>query len=84
MIYDPQQRPIMTGWQETTGAKLWHISLRLGPTNIPTLTTVTKRAPLLVFFAYNLSNVEALVQYFHAEAGLHVRDTWLQSIKYGN
>ena len=34
--------------------------------------------------AYYLPSVEALIRYFHAEAGFPVRDTLLKSIKAGN
>ena len=34
--------------------------------------------------AYDLPSVEALVIYFHADAGYPVIDTWLKAIKAGN
>ena len=84
MVCDPQQRPLIPGWQEPTGAKLWCISLHLSYTNLPTLPTDATTEYLQAFSAYDLPIVEALVQYFHAAARFLVQDTWICSIKYGN
>ena len=37
MVYNPQQRPIITGWWGPTSSKLWCIYLRPDPTAIPML-----------------------------------------------
>ena len=84
VVYDPQQQPIIIGWREHTGAKLWHIALRPSPTNIPTLPSTATRSSLQEFSAYNLPSVESLIRYFHTAAGFPVQDTWLRGIIYGN
>ena len=84
VVYDPQQRPIITGWRETHDAKIWRIDLLPSPLNISTPPTVTKIMSLQAFSAYDPPSVEALVQYFHAAEGFLVRDTWIRDIKCGN
>ena len=84
----------MKGWRETSGAKLWRISLwpdlrpdlaKCPPSNEDTNTdSQEKKAALEAFSAYDLPSVEALVIYFHSAAGYPVRDTWLKDIKAGN
>ena len=93
-IYDSSDQPFLKGWRETSGAKLWRISLRpdLRP-DLPkyppkyedtTADSQEKQATLEAFSAYDLPSVETLVIYFHAAAGYPVRDTWLKAIKAGN
>ena len=62
VVYNPQQRPIITELWEPTGSKLWRISLHMDPTNIHVLPTNSERASLQVFSAYDLLSVEDLVQ----------------------
>ena len=93
-IYDSSDQPFLKGWRETSGAKLWCISLR--PDLKPDLaqcppryedTTADlqeKQATLEEFSAYDLPSMEALVVYFHAAAECPVRDIWLKAIKAGN
>lgn len=83
--FDKNNNPILRGWCEQTGAKLWRISLRdeiqlplSHPTGEETKTT------LAAYSAYDLPSVEALVRYFHAAAGFPVKSTWLAAIKAGN
>ena len=92
-IYDSSDQPFLKGWRETSGAKLWRVSLR--PDVRPDLakcppryedTTADsqeKQATLEAFTAYDLPSVEGLVTYFHAAAGYPVRDTWLKAIQAG-
>ena len=42
------------------------------------------RNTLEAYSTYDLPSVEALIRYFHAEAGYLVRSTWLKSISAGN
>ena len=42
------------------------------------------KTSLQYFSAYDLPSVEVIVCYFHADAGLPVRNTWLQATKAGN
>ena len=37
IIYDPTNSPILAGWQETEGARLWYIYLTPTPYNLPTM-----------------------------------------------
>ena len=84
----------MKVWRETSGSKLWHISLRPDlrpdlakflPSNEETKAdSQEKRATLEAFSAYDLPSVEDLVIYFHAAAGYPVRDKCLKAIKAGN
>ena len=84
VVYDPQQRPLITGWREHNGKNLWHILLRPSPTNMPTLPTYNTISSLQVFSDYDLPSVDSLAQYFHEAAGFPVRDTWLRAFKLGN
>ena len=93
-IYDSNDQPFLKGWRETSGAKLWRISLRPNLTPDlakcpPTYEDTTadsqeKQATLEAFRTYDFPSVEALVIYFHAAAGYPVRDTWLKATKAGN
>ena len=79
----------MKGWRETSGAKLWRISLMPDLANCPPChedptDDDQEEATLEAFSAYDLPSVEALVIYFHASAGYQVRDTWLKTVKAGN
>ena len=81
IVYNPQQQPILSGWRETTGAKLWRISLNPDQAHLPIIPETATTSTLQAFSAYDLPSVEALVEYFHAAAGFPVRDTWLKAIK---
>ena len=84
VVYNTQQRPLITGWREHNGKNLWHILLRPSPTNMPTLPTYNTISSLQVFSDYDLPSVDSLAQYFHEAAGFPVRDTWLRAFKFGN
>ena len=84
LVYDPQQRPLITGWLEYNYSNLCHIALLSSSSNISTPPVVTTRSYLQAFISHDLPSVEALVWYFHAVAGLLLRDTFLRSIKFGN
>ena len=87
-IYDSNDQPFLKGWRETSGAKLWCISLRSDlipdlakcpPSNEDTTAdSQEKHVTIEAFSAYDLPSVEALVIYFHAAAGYPVKDTWLK------
>ena len=96
-IFDPQGKPLLQGWRDRHGAKLWRFALR--PTTAPQAHSssvateqayVAMAAPsieasnLHAFSAYDLPSVEALVRYLHAAAGFPVKSTWLDAIKAGN
>ena len=73
----------MKGWRETSGARLWRISLRPDlRTDLancppcheePEADAHKEEATLEAFSAYDLPSVEALVVYLHAAAGYLVR-----------
>ena len=92
-IYDLQGIPLLQGWQDSKGSKLWCFSLR--PQNFTpyyaekygqafTVIPKSKSSDLQAFSAYDLPNVEALVRYVHVAAGFPVKSTWLDAIKAGN
>ena len=84
-IFDPQGTPILAGWREKDGARLWRISLSTddSPPPCPLPFEVPTKSSLSAFSAYDLPSVEALVCYLHAAAGFPVKDTWLEAIKAG-
>ena len=84
VFYKAQQQPILSGWRETTGPKLWRIALNPDKENLPSIPETATRSTLQAFSAYDLPNVETLVKYFHAAAGFPVKDTWLKAIKNNN
>ena len=94
IIYDSDNQPFLKGWRETSGARLWRISLRPDlRTNLancppchedPKAHPQEEEATLEAFSAYEFTSIEAFVIYFHAAAGYLVRDTWLKAIKAGN
>ena len=66
------------GWREIEGPRMWRMSLLPDEMSTPDITSPnTQQSTLKAFSAYNLPSVEALIRYFHAEARLPVRDTWL-------
>ena len=85
-IYIPTGTPIITGWSEAEGPRLWRISLLPNPEYVPPLSSTpdVQETHLQDFSSYYLPSVEALVQYLHAAASFPVRDTLLKDIKSGN
>ncbi|KAL7531241.1 hypothetical protein ACHAWF_011470, partial [Thalassiosira exigua] len=79
-------RPVLSGWRDPEGARLWYFDLLPEEEDLPQPTTFEPRnqATLAAYSAYDLPSVQALVRYFHAAAGFPVRDTWLRAIKNGN
>ena len=92
-IYDPQGIHLLQGWIENKGTKLWRFDLRPQsptPSSVEkygqafTVVPNYKSSNLQDFSAYNLTSVEALVQYLHTDDGFPVKSTWLDVIKAGN
>jgi hypothetical protein len=82
IIHDKKGNPILSGWREPEGAKLWYFNLLPEEEELPPPTLEPRnQATLAAFSAYDLPSVQALVQYFHAAAGFPVKDTWLRAIK---
>ena len=84
IVRDTTSQPVLTGWREPDGPKLWHFNLLPEPNDVPTPSADCRQESLAVFSAYDMPSVQALVRYFHAAAGFPVRDTWLNAIKNGN
>jgi hypothetical protein len=84
VVYNAQQQPIISGWRETTGPKLWRIALNPDKENLPSIPETATRSTLRAFSAYDLPSVEALVKYFHTAACFPVKDIWLKAIKNKN
>ena len=94
-IYDPQGLHFIQGWRDNKDAKLWHFPLRpksytpsstdeVGQAFTVVPNSGVKFFDLQAFSTYDLPIVEALVRYFHADAGFLVKSTWLYAIKAGN
>ena len=45
VIYEKTNRPLLTGWREAKGAKLWRISLKPELNSLPTLPNDSKHDP---------------------------------------
>ena len=84
IIYDQGGSPILTGWREKNGARLWRISLTPMPEELPVRPNSADQTNLKAYSAYDLPSVDALVRYFLAAAGFPVRTTWLKAITVGN
>jgi len=82
-IFNKDAVPVLTGWREADGAKLWRMSLLPEEDTMPPQED-SQQAKLGTFSTYDLPSVQALVIYFHASAGYPVRDAWLKAIKAGN
>ena len=85
-VYIPTENPIITGWREVDGPRLWRMSLLTNTEDVPPLSSTpdVQETHLQDFSSYYLPSVEALVQYLHAAASFPVRDTLLKDIKSGN
>ena len=90
-IFNPAGLPILHGYRETAGARLWRFNL--------CATTPSARPPALAALAhlattptptesarraYDLPSTPALIGFLHATAGYPVKSTWLAAIKAGN
>ena len=84
IVRDARGTPVLTGWREHSGPRLWRIALQPGKSNLPKMPHNENRTTLEAYSAYNLPSVEALIRYFHAAAGYPVRSTWLKSNSAGN
>ena len=84
IVRDTRGTPVLTGWRENSGPRLWRISLQPGEENLPRMPHTANMATLEAYSAYNLPSIAALIHYFHAAAGYPVRSTWLTDISAGN
>ena len=79
-----QGTPVLTGWREASGPRLWIIDLQPGEANLPSMPHDANLSTLLAYSAYDLPSVADLICYSHASAGYPVRSTWLQAISTSN
>ena len=84
IIYDQGGSPILTGWRERNGARLWRISITPTPEKIPAMPNSVDHTYIKAYSPYDLPRVEDLVRYFHAADGFLVRTTRIKDIKVGN
>ena len=79
-IIDNKGEPVITGWRDNNGPKLWNISLLHNEDDSP-VCNQAEHTTLGVYSAYDPPSVASLVWYFHAATGYPVRSTWLNAIK---
>ena len=79
-----QGTPMLTGWREASGPRLWVISPQPGEANLPNMPHDANLATLSSYSAYELPSVAALIRYFNAASGYPVRSTGLKAISAGN
>ena len=84
IVRDARGIPVLTGWQEQSGPRLWIISLQPGESNLPKMPHNANRTTLEAYSAFDLPSIEARIRYFHAAEGYPVHYTWLKSISAGN
>ena len=83
-VFDPDNTPVLTGWRETAGDKLWHFYLLPDASQLPLAHPDTENDLLSAYIAYELPSVKALVRYLHAAAVFPVKSTWLNATKSRN
>ena len=79
-IFDNKGEPVITGWRDNNGPKLWNISLLPNEDDSP-VSNHTEQTTLGVYITYDPPSVADLVRYFHAYAGYPVRSAWLNATK---
>ena len=84
IVRDKQGTPVLKGWCEATGSRLWRIDLQPGESNLPSMPNNSNLSTLVSYGSYDLLSVAALISYFCAASGYPVRSTWLKSIGAGN
>ena len=84
IVQNQQGTPVLTGWHDASGSRLWRIALQPGDSNLPSVPNDANLTTLAAYGAYELTIVLALIIYLHAAAGFLVRSTWLRKIVAGN
>ena len=84
VVRNKQGTSILTGWFDSTGPRLWRISLQPGKSNLPSIPNDAKQATLAEYSAYNLPIIADLIRYFHAAVGFPFRSICLKAIGAGN
>ena len=72
--------PVLTGWRENSGPRLWIIALKPGEENLPIMPNTANKTTFEAYSAYDLPSIEALIRYFRTAAGYPVRSIWLRAI----
>ena len=80
-VFSPNDRSILTGWREASGAKIWRFSLTSHDNQLPPTNLDTQEAMMSAFSNYVLPNVEVIVHYLHAAYRFPVKFAWLAAIK---
>ena len=75
IVRDARGIPVLTGWREQSGPRLWRIALQTGESNLPKMPHNSNMTTSEAYIAYDLPSTEALICYFHAAAGYPVRST---------
>ena len=70
-IFYKKGEPVITGWSDNNGPKLWNISLSHNEDD-SRVSNQAEQTTLGVYSAYDLPPVAALVRYFHAATGYSV------------
>ena len=65
--FDKKGGAVIIGWRDKNGPKLWNISLLPNEDDSPGRNQ-SEQTTLVVYRAYDLPYVAALVRYFHAAA----------------
>ena len=57
---DPHGTPVLTGWREQSGLRLWRIYLQPDETTLPSMPYGPNKTTLQAYSAYDLPSVAAL------------------------
>ena len=79
-IFDKKGEPLITGWRDNNGPKLWNISL-LPNEDDSARHNRSEHTTLGMYSTYDLPSIAALVRYFCAAVGYPVISTWMNAIK---
>ena len=64
-----QGTPVLTGWREASGPRLWRIALQPGEAGLPRMLHNATLDTLAAYISYYLPSVVAVILYFHMAAG---------------
>ena len=59
VVRDPQGNPVLTGWREKSGPRLWRIALQPDETTLPNMPYGSNKTTLQAYSAYDLPSVAA-------------------------
>ena len=61
IVRDSQGSPVLTGWREQSGPRLWRIALQPGESNLPHMPHDANRTTLKAYSAYDLPSVKSSI-----------------------